>query len=173
MIEIEEVTMFKYVGTWISITMTNQMQWTKRQTQVSAATGRLLAGGLAPRYGYPVLLRVMAFEAVVTSTLVYNTEVWARTDARYRQIYRVWSVLMKSILGIRAYAQVKPIIVKVVQGLLPVNIQVEMMLLKYWWDLTQTPEGHRERRVLRGVWKEAKGDSWAANVQRVCDKWRL
>ena len=102
-----------------------------------------MAGGLAPRYGYPVLLRVMAFEAVVTSALVYNTEVWARTDTRYRQIYRVWSVLMKSILGICAYAQMKPILVTVVQGLLPMNVQVEMMLLKYWWGLTQTPEDHR------------------------------
>ena len=78
-----------------------------------------------------MLLTVMTFEAVATSTLVYNMEVWARTDAQYRQIYRVWSVLMKSILGIRAYAQVKPIIVTVVQGLLPIIIQIEMMLLKY------------------------------------------
>jgi hypothetical protein len=96
----------------------------------------LLAGGLAPRYGYPVLLRVMAFEVMVTSILVYNTEVWARTDAWYRQIYRVWSVLMKSIVGIRVYAQVKPIVETVVQGLLPIIIQIEMMLLKYWRGLT-------------------------------------
>ena len=48
MIETEEVTVFKYAGTWVSITMTDQVQWTKRQAHVSAATWCLLAGGLAP-----------------------------------------------------------------------------------------------------------------------------
>ena len=92
---------------------------------MSRATGRLLAGGLAPGKGYNALLRYMAFRAVVTATLRYNTEVWARHKRRYKEMVAVWSALIKTLLGIHAYAQVKPLIIAGIHGMIPVNIQIE------------------------------------------------
>jgi hypothetical protein len=131
LVEVEEVEEFKCVGTWISRTLTDAVQWKKRQQQMSRATGRLLAGGLAPGKGYTALLRYMAFGAVVTATLRYNTEVWARQESRYREMVVAWSALVKMILGIHAYAQVKPLIIAGIHGTIPVNIQIEKQLLQY------------------------------------------
>lgn len=124
-VEVKEVEEFKYVGTWILRTLTDAVKWKKRQQQMSRATGRSLAGGLAPGKGYTALLRYMAFGAVVTATLRYSTEVWARQDTRYREMVVVWSALVKTILGIHAYAQVKPLIIAGIYGTIPVNIQIE------------------------------------------------
>ena len=63
----------------------------------------------------------------------------------------VWSALVKTVLGIHAYAQVKPLIIAGIRGMIPVNIQIEKQLLQYWWGLTQTPADHRGRVLLQDV----------------------
>ena len=140
---------------------------------MSRATGRLLTGGLAPGKGYTALLRYMAFGAVVTATLRYNTKVWAMHKTRYEEMVVVWSALVKTVLGIHAYAQVKLLIIAGIHGTIPVNIQIEKQLLQYWSGLTQTPADHRGRLILQGVWRNAVEESWAANVQIVCTKLRI
>jgi hypothetical protein len=132
LVEVEEVEDFKYVGTWISRILTDAVQGEKRKQQMSRVTGRLLAGGLAPGKGYTALLRYMAFGAVVTATLRYNTEVWARHKTRYEEMVVVWSALVKTVLGIHAYAQVKSLIIAGIHGTIPVNMQIEKQLLQYW-----------------------------------------